>query len=390
MIRTSKHYLKHQNLKKTRLLEKLVEDFRLAVQFYVDAICCGQLPLKNNLSSKLLGRPHNLNARWSQLAYKQASSVVRSQRKRAEARRYKKYQKVYAYFSSKGTQTAFTSKKFSAFKLSLKEIQTSKYFTRPVIKNISIDLDERFWDSRSGVHFDEMICIVTPYGPVGVTGKRTRIVVPINHHRHSKKYFSSNGWTRKRTARLEKRGSKYFFSFIYEREATAKRSSGTILGLDQGYVKLITTSRGELLGLHLKVIYEKIANKQRGSRAYSRSLTERTNEIRAVVNSLDLTSVKTLKIEDLLNVKHGTRGKRSKSWNNKAQYWSYREVISQLQKRCEEEGIQLELVDPAYTSQTCHACKVICKTNRVGEKYSCSCGYTNDADVNAALNIRDK
>ncbi len=51
-----------------------------------------------------------------------------------------------------------------------------------------------------------------------------------------------------------------------------------------------------------------------------------------------------------------------------------------------------ENIDPAYTSQKCHNCGVVRKANRKSQSvYHCQeCGVEKNADVNAALNIRDK
>ncbi len=51
-----------------------------------------------------------------------------------------------------------------------------------------------------------------------------------------------------------------------------------------------------------------------------------------------------------------------------------------------------EKIDPKYTSQRCHNCGVIREANRKSQSvYHCKeCGVEKNADVNAALNIRDK
>lgn len=73
---------------------------------------------------------------------------------------------------------------------------------------------------------------------------------------------------------------------------------------------------------------------------------------------------------------------------NKIQRWSYSKTINKLNNMCEEQGINLVKVSPAYTSQTCSSCREIHKESRVGEIYKCiSCGIILDADYNAALNI---
>lgn len=51
-------------------------------------------------------------------------------------------------------------------------------------------------------------------------------------------------------------------------------------------------------------------------------------------------------------------------------------------------GVEVRLVDPRYTSKTCHCCKVIGK--RQGKRFECvneRCGWIGDADVNGAKNI---
>ena len=45
-------------------------------------------------------------------------------------------------------------------------------------------------------------------------------------------------------------------------------------------------------------------------------------------------------------------------------------------------------INPAWTSQTCHACKQVNKASRKGRHYECvACGHADHADVNAARNI---
>ena len=49
---------------------------------------------------------------------------------------------------------------------------------------------------------------------------------------------------------------------------------------------------------------------------------------------------------------------------------------------------EVRKVHPAYTSQTCHQCGHVDKDNRKQSVFKCTaCGHTDDADVNAALNI---
>ncbi len=54
----------------------------------------------------------------------------------------------------------------------------------------------------------------------------------------------------------------------------------------------------------------------------------------------------------------------------------------------EEQGINLEKVSPAYTSQTCSNCRVVDKNSRRNSVFLCTaCEIFLDADFNAARNI---
>ncbi len=56
--------------------------------------------------------------------------------------------------------------------------------------------------------------------------------------------------------------------------------------------------------------------------------------------------------------------------------------------KAEEAGTRLVVVNPAFTSQTCHTCGHISPENRHGTRFRCvECGHQAHADVNAAKNI---
>lgn len=52
-------------------------------------------------------------------------------------------------------------------------------------------------------------------------------------------------------------------------------------------------------------------------------------------------------------------------------------------------GVPLHIVDPRNTSRTCHVCKHCEKANRKSQaSFVCKkCGYSGNADWNAAINI---
>ena len=67
------------------------------------------------------------------------------------------------------------------------------------------------------------------------------------------------------------------------------------------------------------------------------------------------------------------------------------EFKTKLQAKCKEYGIELRIVDRWFpSSKTCHCCKHIKKDLKLSDRiFKCDCGYIEDRDFNAALNLRD-
>jgi IS605 OrfB family transposase len=175
---------------------------------------------------------------------------------------------------------------------------------------------------------------------------------------------------------------------IFEKETPELKTEGREIGVDIGYKKLITTSDREKFDTGLEAIYEKISRKKQGSKAFKRALKERDNKINESVNLLPFDELKMIVAEDLKNVKHKSKGKIYKKFNNKLQRWSYLKVLDRLSLKCEERGTNFKKVNPAYTSQTCCSCGFRHRDNRKGEKFLClKCGMEMDADYNSPINI---
>ena len=67
--------------------------------------------------------------------------------------------------------------------------------------------------------------------------------------------------------------------------------------------------------------------------------------------------------------------------------WAFYQLRQFLTYKCVLAGVKLILVNPAWTSQTCHNCHVI--GDRKGKKFACNnCGNKCDADYNGSKNIQ--
>ena len=67
------------------------------------------------------------------------------------------------------------------------------------------------------------------------------------------------------------------------------------------------------------------------------------------------------------------------------------EFRTKLKTKCDDNGIELRIVDRWYpSSKLCHCCGSIKKDLKLSDRiYKCGCGYVEDRDFNASLNLRD-
>jgi putative transposase len=338
MIRRVQFSLNDANAGKLSQLDQVLVEAVRVVNLYIQTLW-----MAKDFSSKFVDFKVDtwLSARLQQALGKQALEIVKSQRKR-------------------------------------------KKKTMPVFQKQVINLDSRFldirWDQNS---FDVWFKLHS-------LGGKIILKLPARKHKHLLGLLAQ-GYTLKTSGRLRKCGDKYFLDLYAEKAAPAPKTEGASLGLDCGYKTLLADSNGNEYGQELEAQYEKISRKRQGSKAFKVALKERDNLINRVVNLINLSDVKILVIEALKNVKHATKGRMRKKFNNKLQRWSYPKVLGKLSRVCEEAGISLVKVDPAYTSQTCSLCGHVDKTSRRGKLFICSaCGYETDADLNAAVNIRNR
>jgi IS605 OrfB family transposase len=80
-----------------------------------------------------------------------------------------------------------------------------------------------------------------------------------------------------------------------------------------------------------------------------------------------------------------------KSQRSQRMSWSFYQLKTFIKYKAEEQGITVIEVDPRNTSRTCNKCKYCDKKNRKNQSdFQClGCGYIENADYNASLNIRE-
>ncbi len=218
---------------------------------------------------------------------------------------------------------------------------------------------------------------------------------------------------------VSKKADRYYVSVLVEipDNKIADTFNGGI-GIDLGLKDFAIASSGKTYkninkSVRLKKIEKKLIREQRSlSRKYENlkkgEVTQRTNiqkqklkvqklhhkidNIRTdYINKTIAEIVKTkpsyITIEDL-NVKGMMKNKHISKAVASQKFYEFR---TKLQNKCDENGIELRIVDRWYpSSKTCHCCKAIKKDLKLSDRiFQCDCGYIEDRDFNAALNLRD-
>ena len=113
----------------------------------------------------------------------------------------------------------------------------------------------------------------------------------------------------------------------------------------------------------------------------------RTDYINKIIAEIVKTKPSHITIEDL-NVSGMMKNRHLSKAVASQKFYEFK---TKLLAKCREYGIELRIVDRWYpSSKTCHCCKSIKKDLKLSDRiFRCDCGYIEDRDFNAALNLRD-
>jgi len=221
-------------------------------------------------------------------------------------------------------------------------------------------------------------------------------------------YMESNEWDKQGAKlRYDRQSDTYYLhvTVVQERDDPQAEAEGqTVLGVDRnvdGY--LAVTSSGSFIGNadyfnHKRREYERRRGdlQQQGTRSSHltiQSIGDRfanwsedylhhvSKEVvaEAVANGCD-----TIVLEDLEQIRERISNAA------KFQQWAFCELGRQITYKAKVEGITVEVVNPAYTSQQCShtKCGFTHDDNRNGDEFVCQkCGKELHSDYNAARNI---
>jgi transposase, IS605 orfB family len=122
-------------------------------------------------------------------------------------------------------------------------------------------------------------------------------------------------------------------------------------------------------------------------RLYHRINNIRTDYINKSIAEIVKTKPSYITIEDL-NISGMMKNRHLAKAVASQKFYEFR---TKLKAKCDQNGIELRVVDKWFpSSKICHCCGAIKKDLKLSDRiYRCNCGYTSDRDLNAALNLRD-
>lgn len=362
MIRSSKATLKFANDGKQEQLRIFTAEYRRIVEIFVNEIWDLE-KLPSLLPKELTDKVETwLSARMIQCAGKQASGIVRGTKTKQKRRQF-----IINKLNEEGK-----------FKQARRLQRTyEKFFAgKPAISNVEPELDERFIQIQfeGETSFDGWITI-------GSIGNKMKLIIPFNKHKHFNEMFAKG--------KLKKgiRISNKSVTFMFELEDPKPIAEGKILGIDIGQKTTLACSDGQEIdidvhGHNYQSICKKLARKKKDSIGFHKAQTHRTNYINWCINQLNLDGVRQVNRENIKNLRMGRRNRRM------MQHWNYGELFDKLDIRLEELGVLVSKFNPTYTSQRCSSCGWVRKGNRKKKLFKCDkCGHTQDADLNASLNL---
>ena len=212
---------------------------------------------------------------------------------------------------------------------------------------------------------------------------------------------------------VKRKDGRFYLQIQLESEPPAIPDTDKVLGVDLGRRDIAVTSEGgkfsgkqitQTRDKHSRVrasLQRKASKGTRSSRRRCREILQRlsgrerrfqtwvnhTISYRLIQQAKQ--SNQAIALEDLRGIRERTNQlPRSKTERRRSNSWAFYQLRQFLAYKGVTFGVDVRLVDPRYTSKTCHCCKVI--GNRQGKTFEClnlSCGWIGDADVNGAKNI---
>jgi putative transposase len=256
---------------------------------------------------------------------------------------------------------------------------------------------------RGAVTYDERILSFKGLDRVSLWTLAGRMTLPLVYGEYQGERFDRI----KGQVDLVYRGGKFFLYATVDLPDKAPIEVKDFLGVDLGIVNLATDSDGNVYsGEAVEKVrrrrhesrrsYQKTGTKsakRRLKRLARREANYRRNENHRIAGGLVQLAKDTgrgIALEDL----KGIRDRTTVRAKDRARHsgWAFAQLQAFVSYKANRDGVPVVFVDARNTSRTCSACGHCEKANRRSQsKFVClHCGFSDNADRNAARNVRDR
>lgn len=232
-------------------------------------------------------------------------------------------------------------------------------------------------------------------GIVSLTTKKGRMRIPLLLGEYQKKAIKDKEPT---SAIVINKAGTWYIHMVVEVEQ-ALPCEGRVMGIDLGINNIAATSTGLLIEGKSRQIFKKKRANIRASlqskckpsakkvlkrlSGYEKRRIKHENHLlsKQLVEEAKRHNCATIRMEQLKGIRSKTK-RWNKHSNRMVAGWSFYQLQQFVIYKAGAQGIAVELIDPAYTSQTCYKCLQL--GSRDGECFTClTCGKEH-ADSNAS------
>ena len=351
IIRSTKCSLKFSTSKKKSELNTILTEYGKVVNFFVEQFWqdLDNIPSKSKLFKQIVDLPINitwLSARLRKVAAREAIDMVLATKERWKNKPNKMVKPTH---------------------------KSNRMYVSYTIADLI--------PSKQSSNFNAWLHLAS-------IGNKMILDLPIKYHKHFNKYNT-----------IGKRLNSYiitkdYVQFSFEIETDNKKEGLKCIGIDSGINALASTSSNNQYGKDIKEDIERVKRCKQGSNGQKqacRALKQRIDEI--VIELFNNENPDLIVVEKLKNLNKNSKVKRllTKNIRRSIGIWNWKYWLKRLEERCELNRVSFRSVSPYYTSQTCPVCNHVDRGNRNGEIFMClKCGYTNNADINAGINILNR
>ncbi len=256
---------------------------------------------------------------------------------------------------------------------------------------------------RASVRYDARTYRLLPLDRVSLHTLSGRVICRLLPGEHQHEMLVDPAW-KIGGAELVWREGVYYLHLTQTREIPPVRGAEDVLGVDLGICNVATDSTGaQFTGSAIRkrrsrFVARRGALQRRGTRSAKRHLQKMRRRERRWMKDINhciaktlvakaAVSRKALALEDLTGLREEITVRRENRYERHS--WAFYQLRLFLTYKAAWAGVEVRLVDPAYTSQTCSRCGYCSPANRQSQaSFRCQrCGFCCHADYNAAMNI---